>query len=102
MNAHMIKCVDARMVSINVDDADNMPIWRMYTMHTTGWLWPERVEIRWENRQLVRLAVYGKRVKKDGDVGNADTSTQFVQWGNVLAENPIPPWLAALVEEYAP
>jgi hypothetical protein len=101
------KIVDAHMVSLELFNAvvpdDVMPVWRFCNMHSTGsFLLPERVEFRWENGELVRMAVYGKRMKKDGTVGNGDSSTQFVMWGKVLQENPIPDWLASLVAECAP
>lgn len=102
MQTKVIKHVDARMVSVSVTGADIMPVWRMYNMHSTGNLLPERAEFRWENGKLVRMTVYGKRIKKDDTVGNADSSTQFVLFGQVLAENPIPDWLSFLVGMHAP
>lgn len=98
----VIKAVDARMISVSLEGAPTMPVWRMFSMHSTGSLLPERAEFRWENGQLVRMAVYGKRIKTNGEVGLADSSTQFVQFGQVLKENPIPDWLALLVEEHTP
>lgn len=102
MKTEVIKVVDARMVSVDIEGADIMPIWRMFNMHTTGDVLPERAEFRWENGELVRMAVYGKRMRKDGTVGLGDSSTQFVQYGRVLEQNPIPGWLAMLVERYRP
>lgn len=102
MNVIDTEVVDSHMVSVSIEGADIMPVWRVYSNVSAGHLLPGRVELRWENGELVRMSVYGKRIKKDGTVGNGDSSTQFVVYGKALPENPIPDWLADLVSEHSP
>lgn len=99
----LTKLVDSRAVSIHVEGYAPMTVRRSYTMHDTGVLLPERVDIRWEGQQLAKLTVSGPRFKKDNTIGMASASTHFVldtrRWQPETAQ---PDWLTNLVEHYEP
>lgn len=101
MNSEIIKRVDSIAVSIAVSGVDNIPIQRPYVMHPTGMLQPARVDIRWENGELVKLTVSGRKLKTDGRLGLAESTTHFV-WYSVIQQHGRPDWLDMLVQQHAP
>lgn len=102
MKGEMYKCVDSRAVSVTVWDCEPLPIQRPYVMHPTGTLLPGRVDIRWEGGKLMKLTVSGLRLKNDGTVGKAESTTTFVYYGNDQQPGKQPDWLQMLVQGYAP
>lgn len=97
----LIKQVDSRAVCVEVKGIGPLQIQRPYSMHPTGWLQPNRADMRWENGVLVKLAVSGDRLRKDGSVGLATSTTHFVYYG-IVVQSDIPGWLKELVAEYDP
>lgn len=96
----LIKQVDSRAVSVEVEGYQPIPIQRPYVMHPTGMLVPARVDMRWENEELVKLTVSGRKLRKDSTVGIAESTTVFVFHGN--QQQKIWPWLTTIVVTYTP
>jgi hypothetical protein len=103
MSINLIKRVDSRAVSVEVSGCEHLPIQRPYVMHPTGMLNPARADIRWENGELVKLSVSGRKIRKDGSIGLADSTTHYVWYGSwQQAENTQPFWLQSLVHQFEP
>lgn len=99
----LIKQVDSRAVSVEVTEVEDIPIQKMFTMHPTGVLRPTRAEMRWEDGELVKLIVSGRRIKNSGEPGLADSSTIFISYGRLIQDKATwPKWLWDLVFEYQP
>lgn len=100
MKSELIKCVDSRAVCVEITDCERLSIQMPYAMHSTGKLVPERVDMRWENGELVKLRVSGGRIKKDGTVGMSSATTHYVWYGRIIQDRP--GWLSELVTLYRP
>lgn len=101
MKGWLIKQVDSRVISVGVGDCEDIPIHKPYVMHPTGMVDPERVDMRWENSELVRLSVSGRRIKKDGTIGLGEATTYFV-WNTRVIQETQPDWLQHIVRLYDP
>jgi hypothetical protein len=103
----MSRVVDTRFVSIDVPEGySELVVHRPYSMHTTGSLLPQRLDIRWEKVnddgwQLIRLSVTGPRVKKDGTVGLVHATTFFKESGRTW-QHDIPEWITTEVNKWHP
>lgn len=97
----LIKQVDSRAVSVEVEGYQPIPIQRPYVMHPTGMLVPARVDMRWENGELVKLTVSGRKLRIDGSVGMCESTTVFTYHGRAQ-QTDWPGWLTAIVITYTP
>lgn len=95
-----ISQIDSRAVSVDVSGLPPIPIRRPYTMHFTGSLIPKRVDMRWENGELIRVSASGPKLRKDGTVGLQDGTTHFRSYSRDIQEQP--EWVAYLVDKYTP
>lgn len=100
------KVVETKVVSVDISGLhDTMEINRPYTMHATGHLMPDRVDMRWERVDygiwsLVRASVSGVRIKNNGEPGLTRATTWFVHSTRVMAG--LPGWLADVEKEWKP
>lgn len=101
------KVVETKLVSVDVSGlvAGTISIQRPYTMHKTGSLIPERVDLRWEREDygewvMVRASVSGVRMKLSGEPGIAQATSWFITHSR--REQPFPDWLDELVRDWGP